>query len=307
MMQSTLMHIQRPHGDSVRMLPKIPEYKKRGRSGEYEIASLLCTISNVMVPDYDVGFDFYCELLEGNSPSGKFFWVQAKTTQHIDNIWREYIDKKTIFLWLQQFSPVFVFVFEQTAEKCYWLSVEKHRAEWTNKIDDSNDSIEVLVDRKHVFERNGGNAEFIKQVRRDFILTSAVHGIPHMIGDGYVRSIPVLRLSELAISNVRHKIRLGLDYLIGDLLIKNNVQGAYELLRLLADFDRGHYDHFLILARVCRQLGKMSEARDNYNVAIGICKDDPNWNKRKKPEDATIEEVIESLEKELSELKIKRV
>jgi hypothetical protein len=94
--------------------------------------------------------------------------------------------------------------------------------------------------------------------------------------------------------------------LANDLIIKNNFQGAYNLLRLLTEFDRSHYDHFLTLARVCRALGKRSEARDNYNVAIGICRDDPNWNKLKRPENASIEEIINGIEKELSDLKTKR-
>jgi len=289
------------------MLPKIPEYRKRGRSGEHEIASLLSTISNVMVPDYDFGLDYYCELLEGNSPSGKFFWDQAKTTQQFDgDLWSEYVDKKTIALWLGQVFPVYVLVFEQVSEKCYWLSVEEHRKEWIEKLADTNTSIQVIVDKKHVLQRNDDKKEFIKQIKNDLILTNAIHGIPHMIGDGYVRAIPILVLSEPVITNLRGKIRLGLDYLANDLIIKNNLQGAYELLRLLADFDRGHYDHFLALARVCRALGRISEARDNYNVAIGICKDDPNWNKLKRPEDASIEEIIKGIEKELSDLKTKR-
>jgi hypothetical protein len=289
------------------MLPKIPEYRKRGRSGEHEIASLLSTISNVMVPDYDFGLDFYCELLESNSPSGKFFWVQAKATQQFDDdFWSQYVDKKNINLWLKQVFPVFVLVFEQNSGKCYWLSVEEYRTAWTKKLLDSNDSIQVIVDRKHFFQRNGEKREFIERIKSDLILTNAIHGIPHMIGDGYVRSIPILVLSEPVISNVRHTVRLGLDYLINDLIIKKNFQGAYELLRLLADFDRGHYDHFLALARVCRVLGRISEARDNYNIAIGICKDDPNWDKLKKPEDVSIGDIIKRIEKELSDLKTKR-
>lgn len=289
------------------MLPKIPEFRKRGRSGEHEIASLLSSISNVMTPDYDFRLDFYCELLEGNSPSGKFFWVQAKTTQQFDgDLWSQYVNKKIITLWLGQVFPVFVMVFEQASRKCYWLSVQAHRNEWIEKLANSNDSIQVIVDRKHTFQRNDEKREFIKQIKNDLILTNAIHGIPHMIGDGYVRSIPILVLSNPVITNLRGKIRLGLDYLINDLIIKNNLQGAYKLLRLLAEFDRGHYDHFLALARVCRALGKISEARDNYNVAIGICKDDPNWNKLKRPEDASIEEIVNGIEKELSDLKTKR-
>jgi len=284
-------------------MPQIPEYRKRGRSGEYEIASLLSTISNIMSPDYDFGLDFYCELLEDNCPSGKFFWVQAKATQKFDETWSQYVEKKTINLWLAQFFPVFVLVFEQTSEKCYWLSVEEHRKEWIEKLGDSTDTVHVTIDRKHVFQRNSEKKEFIDRIKSDLILTNAIHGVPHMIGDGYVRSIPVLSLSESALSNVRHTVRIGFDYLINDSLIKDNLQGAYDLLKLLADFDTGHYDHFLILARVCRRLGRLGEARANYNIAIGICKDDPNWNKRKKPEDASIEDIIESIEKELSKFR----
>jgi hypothetical protein len=191
------------------MLPKIPEFRKQGRSGEYEIASLLSTFSNVMVPDYDFGLDYYCNLLEGNSPSGKFFWVQAKTTQEFDNdIWSDYIDKKTIVLWLRQVFPVYVLVFEQATEKCYWSSVEEHRKEWLEKLSDTNVSIQVIVDKKHILKRNDDKREFIKQIKNDLILTNAIHGIPHMIGDGYVRSIPILVLSEPVITNLRGKIRL---------------------------------------------------------------------------------------------------
>jgi hypothetical protein len=49
------------------------------------------------------------------------------------------------------------------------------------------------------------------------------------------------------------------------------------------------------LARICKQLGKTSEAIENYDMAIKICKSDPNWNKRKSPDDAFIEDIIDSL------------
>src|SRR3989304_7373305 len=118
MIQSALKQVRRLIGEVGLMLPRIPEYRKRGRSGEYEIASRLSTISNIMPPDYDFGLDFYCELLENNSPSGKFFWVQAKTTQQFDcDVWSQYVDKKVIAFWLGQGFPVFVMVFEQASEK----------------------------------------------------------------------------------------------------------------------------------------------------------------------------------------------
>jgi hypothetical protein len=280
-------------------LPRVPDYRKRGRSGEHEIASLLCLFSNIMPPDYDFGFDYYCELLENDCPSGKFFWVQAKTTKQFGESWSEYIDKKTIALWLSQVFPVFVLVFEQASEKCYWLSVQEKRTEWSKKLSDENESISITVQREHEIKRNYENKDFISKVNNDLILTNAIHGIPHMIGQGYVRTIPVLSLSEAAQSNLRYKVRLGLNYLINDMIIRKDFQGAYDLLKILAVFDLSHYDHFLTLARVCRKLGKSGEARANYSIAIGLCKDDHNWNKLKKPEDASIEEIIESIEKEL--------
>ena len=144
------------------MVPKIPEFRKRGRSGEHAIASLLSTISNVMVPDYDFGLDFHCELLVNNSPSGKFFWVQAKSTESFDEVWSQYVNKETIAFWLQQVSPVFIMVFEQSSEKCYWLSVEKHRTEWGKKLTYPNGSVEVVVGRENVFQRNGENVELTR-------------------------------------------------------------------------------------------------------------------------------------------------
>jgi hypothetical protein len=284
------------------MIPEVPEFRTKGMSGQLEIKSLLSKFSNPMDPQYDLGLDFQCELLENNKPSGIFFWVQAKTTEKFVDFWSEYIDKKIITLWLKQQSPVFILLLENISGNCYWLSVEEKREEWLKKLEDKNNTIEVLMERKNLIEKNGKNLKFIMDIKRDMILTHANYGIPHMVGNGYVRSIPALRLSDTAQLNFRGNVRLGLDYLIYDLVIKEDPHQAYQLARILCEFDRGHYDHFLILARICRILGRRGEARDNYNIAIGICKDDPNWNKWKKPEDAAIEDIIAGIQKELDGL-----
>lgn len=278
----------------------------KGLSGEFQIASLLSNFSNVMSLGYDVGLDFYCELFENSSLSGKFFWVQAKATQKFDTCWSQRVEKETIELWLGQLFPVFILVIERDSGNCYWSSVEENREIWTKKLNDTNKTIEIFVSRKNILTTNDDNRLFVERVKEDIILTNANHGIPHMIGDGYVQSIPVLWLSKQAELNIRSSVRLGLDYLINDSILKNGFQSAYEFGRILTEFDRGHYDHFLTLARICRHLGKYAEARDNYNIAIGICKDDPNWNKLKKPQDVTIEEIIEGIEEELADLKAKR-
>jgi hypothetical protein len=56
------------------------------------------------------------------------------------------------------------------------------------------------------------------------------------------------------------------------------------------------------MARICQQLGKISEALENYDLAIEICKSDSNWNKRKTVDDPSIEDMIETLENEKSKL-----
>ena len=58
----------------------------------------------------------------------------------------------------------------------------------------------------------------------------------------------------------------------------------------------------LFLARICNTLGKDDEAEENYDFAIEICKRDKNWNKLKKDTDASIEEIIESIQKEKENL-----
>jgi hypothetical protein len=285
------------------MFPEVPYFKRKGKSGEYEVASILCNISNIMMPDFDVGLDFYCELFNEKLTSGIFFWVQIKATEKFDEFWSDYIKKETINTWLNQLSPVFIVLVEKVSGNIYWLSVEEKREEWNNKMADSNESINVVVDRKNLLERNGKNKLFMDRVNSDTILTHALHGIPHMIGNGYVRAIPILGLSDVSQTNIRGKVRLGLDYLINNAVLHEDYFQAYRLGKLLCEFDRGHYDHFLIMARTCRQVGCVAEARDYYNIAIGICKDDHNWNNRIKPGDQKIEDIIANIEKELVSLK----
>ena len=123
-----------------------------------------------------------------------------------------------------------------------------------------------------------------------------------MIGEGYVRSIPILQLSGVARMNVRHRIRLGLNYLVADSWIKSKNQEAYELAKLLATFDKDHYENFVHLARFCHTLGRDDEAIQNYDLAIETCKRDKKWNKRKESTDASIEEIIKTIDEEKKKL-----
>ena len=282
------------------MYPKIPKFRRIGESGQLEVASLLANFANVMMPEYDVGLDFFCELIENDdAPSGVFFWVQAKATQDFGDYWSEHIDKKTIRLWLTRTSPVFIIVLERSSGLFYWASIHDSREQLLAELSNPDETINFSVERLRLLEKCGENSDFVKKIRHDTVLVNAIHGIPSMVGDGYVRSIPILHLSNAARENVRQRIRLGFDYLIGDSWLKSNLQEAYLLGKLLASFDLGHYDHFVFLARICLQLGKKEEAKAYYQKAIDVCKSDPNWNILKKKTDPFIEEIIENLENEL--------
>ena len=282
------------------MLPKIPSFKIVGQSGQLEVAAFLSNFANVMSPVYDVGLDFYCELLEHGSPSGKFFSIQAKTTGQFDEKWEEPIGKKTIMLWLSQPSPVFIILLEKSTGTFFWVSVEENRHFWLTELITPKETIDLRIDRAHSLSRLGDNSEFIQRIRNDIVLINASHGIPNMIGEGYVRSIPVLWLSDEAKENIRNTIRLGFDYLMNDSILKLKLQEAYDYGKKLAVFDKAHYDHFLVLVRICDQLGYNTEAEENYNLAIEICKSDPNWNIKKKTSDASIEDIIKNIETEMA-------
>ena len=145
----------------------------------------------------------------------------------------------------------------------------------------------------------------MKKVKKDSVLINALHGVPEFISKGgYVGSIPVLSLTAAAREMIRDKVRFGMDYLIYDDLLKDDLQHAYTLSQMLTQYDRGHYDHFLIHARICRLLKKYEEAEENYNTAINICKSDPNWNKRKSPDDPSIEDIIAMIEDEKAKFKL---
>jgi len=139
-------------------------------------------------------------------------------------------------------------------------------------------------------------------VESDIVRVSKVQGIPRFVSSGYVGFIPVMRFSDAERARFSQTVRLGFDYSIYDSWLRNDLQEAYSLGKILATFDLSHYDHFLGLARTCVQLGKIQEAKENYDKAIEVCNADQKWNKLKSPLDASIEDIIENLEKEKASL-----
>jgi hypothetical protein len=285
--------------------PRITNGQKRGRKGEHAIENCLSSFCNIYYPEFDVGIDYFCELIEKGRLSGRYFCVQAKSTREFKNYWKGSIKKETLALWLNHKFPIFLIVYEQMSRNCYWASIQDMRQFLSNKLQSPSKTVGIRVDKSKILVENGDNTIFVRKIKSDSLLVNALHGVPEFISEGgYVGFIPPLSLTDAMRVMIREKVRQGMDYLIYDYLLQDDLQNAYPLSRLLTQFDHGHYDHFLIHAKICRRLKKYKEAEENYDTAIKICKGDPNWNKRKGPKDPSIEDIIAMIEDEKAKFKL---
>ena len=86
--------------------------QRLGNIGESQIKGRLSYFSSVTKIDDDIGLDFYCQLLEDDSPTNEFF-VQAKGTEHFDDNWNASIRKSTLVYWLWKPNPVYLVVYDE--------------------------------------------------------------------------------------------------------------------------------------------------------------------------------------------------
>lgn len=280
--------------------------RKTGEIAELEIRKRLSNFSDPMKPTYDVGIDFYCDLLENGSPSSKFFLVQAKGTEKFGKKWGRSIDKRIVRLWLAQLSPVYLIVYDIDSDNCYWMSIHRQTRNLIEKMKSDSRTVYVTMDRSHVLEK-GPNDDFVKSFREDLASISysldLSRGLPQPIGTGYVKRIPILFLPTWVIRNINHNIRMCLVTLASHhFYLRGEKERAYFLCKFLADLDKSHYDHFVLFGRICASLGKIEEAMRSYDEAIAICKRDPRWDKRKEPLDPSIRDLITSIEEEKERL-----
>jgi hypothetical protein len=284
---------------------KIPWTQQLGEIGESTIKSYLAYFSNPMKPAFDIGIDFFCEMSEDGAPSGVFFLVQAKGTQHFDEKWGRSFDKDTIVSWLSQQFPAYVIVYDEVNKNCYWISIEEHRKSLIERTKSDNKTVYLAIDRTRVL-KPGENDEFIKRIKEDSASVSfrlnLVQGAPLFIGEGYVKGIPIMYLSDVVVVNIRERVRMSLNYLIHNYLLRNDLTNAYHSCRFLTDFDKSHYDHFVLFGNICKALGKAEEACVSYEKAIEICQRDKNWNRLKNLEDPSIEDIIASIRIEMKKL-----
>lgn len=285
--------------------------------GELATAMILEDFAQVLRPErlLEYSIDFYCRLLHKNKPSNKTFWVEVKTPLHFTDKWRRSIDRETMEFWLTQISPVFVIVCDLSNDTFYWISVEDNRDVWSKKLQKNVKKISIKMNKSQVLKKgNDQNVDFIEKIEQDTIRLNAINGFPQFISktgsgsSGYVHgNIPILKLSDNARNKISGTIRFGFNYLVYDSILRDDFQGAYRLCKVLTSFDTSHYDHFCLMARICRQLEKYGEAKAYYDIAIKMCKEDPNWDKNRVDGVPYISEIISGIEQEKASLPSGRI
>lgn len=177
----------------------------------------------------------------------------------------------------------------------YWKKIQRNDAK----------TVYIRVDRTKLLKQDK-NDEFVQKIKEDLeslnFRLNLVQGTPQFVGEGYVKGIPAVYLPENLIANIRERIRISMNYLIRNYLLRKDITNAYTLCEFLTKFDHGHYDHFALFGNICKSLGKRKEACWSYKQAIEICKGDKIWNKRKRPTDPSIEYIIASIENEMRSL-----
>ena len=276
-----------------------------GDISEDEIKKRLKYFSLVSKFKTDIGIDFLCELVEDDVPSQKYFFVQAKgTQQHFDKSWGTSIKKRTVINWLNQPHTVFLIVYDEVNKNCYWMSIiEQYSKSWIKRIGTSSEKIYIKMDNSHILEDGKNkNDEFIRKIKEDSFIVGLSRGHPELLGEGYVRTIPLVSLSRDVMLNLKESIRINATYLIYDYLLKKNLKDAYSLCEFLTRFDQSHYNQFELFGDLNGILGNKSKARKSYKQAIEICKRDKKWDIRKAPSDPSIQEIIARIEKKIENL-----
>lgn len=275
---------------------KIPWSTRLGRIGEKEIEKRLAYFSNPTKYETDVGIDFYCELLVNDKPSVPFY-VQAKSTEYFDDKWGVSIEKSTVIYWLQQKSPVYLIVFDEKNNYCYWLSIEDQRYEYIKRIFTTDSkTIYITIDDTKLLSAGRNNGVFRAKIIADQVSLDLFLGLPQFIGNGYVKGLPPIPRSEIELKRIIERIRMNMYSLIQYFFNIGDIQSAYTYCSFLTKIDKSHFNHFYWFAHANKLLGNVSNSRNYYKEAIKICQRDNKWPK------SQIEKIIKDIEIEMNSL-----
>lgn len=256
-----------------------------GNVGESATRKRLSYFSAVTKLEDDVAIDFHCQLRISNRFSGKVFYVQAKGTEHFDSTWRANVPKSIVAHWILKLEdPVYLIVYDEKTNECYWMSVEDNRYKWLGKFVRSNVSsktVSITMDKSHIFEDGKDkNTEFIQKIIEDKLSIEQFWGRPRSKGEGYIQQLPPPPRSpyeaRLTVDNVRVYLYTLIMYYLGlnDARARDD---AYLCLDFLTKYDHGHFNHFEWFGLLNLKMGRPEEAKKHFKEAIKIFEDDPNW------------------------------
>jgi hypothetical protein len=277
--------------------PQIPWKTRLGMIGETQVKTRLAYFSIPTKYEIDPGIDFYCELLENDSPSLPFY-IQAKGTEHFDDNGGQSIRKSTLVYWLQQSFPVFLLVYDETQDVCYWMSVEQLRYHLIEQIFTTHAATVYLrMDRSNVLEQGRDrNQGFIERIKEDTALVQLFRGQAVFRGDGYVKRLPRPPRTGLELERIKENVRAGLCSLIQHCVVTQDLASAKLYCEFLASFDTNHYEHFMWLGQINAVFGNRIPARRDLRKAIEICQADKEWPRE------SLQPIIDSITEEFKRL-----
>lgn len=277
--------------------PIIPWNTRLGVIGEAQVKARLAYFSNPVKYETDAGIDFYCELLENATPSQPFY-VQAKGTEHFDERWGRAIEKSTLTYWLYQPFPVFLIVYAEPENACYWMSVERIRYWLLERIFTTDaDTVYVSLDRSHTLGQGlEASGSLIAAIKEDAALVQLFRGQAVFRGDDYVKRVPHPPRSSVELQRIRENIRAALYSLVQHCLLTGDFGTAGMYCRFLSEFDKEHYNHFVWLSQIAEAEGDHRAATENLRIALQICEADKVWPRE------SLQPIIDSITSELNRL-----
>jgi len=268
-----------------------------GDIGESEIKSRLQRFSTVTKMERDVGIDFYCELVNNGIPTIPFY-VQAKTSRHLDDKGGCSIKKRTIEYWLTRLHPVYIIFYDGQKDICYWKSIEEERYALIKKLKSTkSETIYVKFEPLNILKKNGNTQQFIRQLEKDYNSLLLSQGRPQFIGGGYVKRVPEPPRTSDEYIRIKNTARASLYSLIVHHINRGELEDAIKYAESVAIFDDSHYNHFAWLGYLYKKRGDIAKAKINFEKAIDICKRDPKWG-----ETEIGKKTISVLESELNDL-----
>jgi len=273
---------------------KVPWNNRLGIIAQSEIKKRLSYFANVNEYNVDVGLDFYCELLENDSPKLPFY-IQAKGTEHFDDNWGQSIPKSTIIYWLQQVFPVYLVVYDENDGNCYWLAIEDIRYDLLQKLSKPNsNSIYITVTKNNkLLTGKRQNESLVEKIKEDKNSIDRFLGFPPFKGEGYLKSLPEPPQSLSEYKRIKENTRANLYSMMQYHSSAGEDDEVYSYCEFLTKMDKSHYNHFVWFGILNKKKGNSNIAKEHFKKALEICKADKIW-----PEES-MKNIIEYIKNEI--------